>query len=129
MYSPITGRTFKLRSESEPNLRGVDAYRNVLDHSLSKSKNLSDMLRLLPDVVVQKQLSMQGIVELYRIKSDLLESLIKFTNEPLRPLRPFPSSSYILDDYLSGFLQDRSHICYCWMEPIPLSFSRTFSAA
>ena len=50
---------------------------------------------------------------LYRIKPDLLESLIESTIEPLR--RTYSSSRYKLDDYLSGFLQDRdrSQLFYC----------------
>ena len=87
-------------------------YRKMFDHSLSKSKDLSDMLRLLPGVVVQKEMSKQGMVGLYRIKPDLLESLIESSIEPLRP-RYF--SGYSLDDYLCGFLQerDRCQLYYC----------------
>ena len=57
---------------------------------------------------------MQGMADLYRIKPDLLERLIESTIEPLRPsYTPYPS--YILDDYLSDFLQDRgrSQLYYC----------------
>ena len=91
-----------------------DGYRKMLDQSYSTSKDLGDILRFLPGVVVQKHMSMQGMADLYRIKVDLLERLIKSTIEPLRPsyaLHP----RYILDDYLSGFLQnrDRSHHYYC----------------
>ena len=65
-------------------------------------------------VVVQKEMSMQGMTELYEIKPDLLEHLIKSTIEPLR-LRSLFTPRYTLDDYLSGFLQDRdrSQLCYC----------------
>ena len=60
---------------------------------------------------------MQGMAVLYRIKPELLESLVKSTIEPLRP-SPSPTlfaNSYILDEYLSGFLQDRdrSQLYYC----------------
>ena len=72
------------------------------------------MLRLLPGVVVQKHMSMQGMADLYRIKTDLLERLIKST---IMVEYPYSNSEthYILDDYLSGFLQDRdrSQLCYC----------------
>ena len=78
----------------------------MLHQSFSKSKDLGDVLRFLPGVVVQKPISMQGMVDLYRIKPDLLERLIKSTIEPLKPS---PHSRYILDDYLSSFLQDRDH--------------------
>ena len=92
-----------------------DGYRKVFDQSFSKSKDLGDMLKFLPGVVVQKNhISMQGMADLYRIKPDLLERLIKFTIEPLRRSHtPYPL--YILDGYLSGFLQDRdrSGIYYC----------------
>ena len=84
----------------------------MFDQSISKSKDLGDMLRNLPGVVVQKEMSMQGMTELYGIKPDLLECLIKSTIEPLRPNK---FSRYTLDDYLSGFLQDRdrSQLYYC----------------
>ena len=97
--------------------RLFDGYRKICDHSFSKSKDLGDVLRLLPGVVVQKKMSMQGMAVLYRIKPELLESLVKSTIEPLRP-SPSPTlfaNSYILDEYLSGFLQDRdrSQLYYC----------------
>ena len=85
----------------------VDGYRKMFDQSLSKSKDLGDLFRLLPGVVVQKQMSIQGMVDLYRIKPDLLDYLVKYTIEPLRRPGAFLNSRYILDDYLSGFLQDR----------------------
>jgi hypothetical protein len=87
----------------------LDGYRKMFDQSLSKSKDLGDMIRFLPGVVVQKPMGMQGMACLYRIKSDPLKRLIEFTIEPLNP------SHYILDDYLSGFLQDRdrSQLYYC----------------
>ena len=89
-----------------------DGYRKMFDQSLSKSKDLEDLLRFLPGVVVQQYISVQGMADLYRIKPDLLERLIKFTIEPLKL---FPSSRYILDDYLSDFLlnRDRSRLYYC----------------
>ena len=90
----------------------VDGYRRMFDQSLSKSKDLGDMLRFLPGIVVQNHMSMQGMADLYRIKPDLLERLIKSTMEPLKSS---PGSYYKLDDYLSGFLedQDRSQHYYC----------------
>ena len=91
-----------------------DGYRNMLDQSFSKSKDLSDMLKFLPGVVVQKHMSMQGMADLYRTKPDLLERLIKSTIEPLRPSHG-PHPRFILDGYLSGFLvdRDRSRLYYC----------------
>ena len=74
------------------------------------------MLRLLPGVVVQKQMSMRGMSILYRIKPDLLAGLIKSTTiGPLMPPHASLNPRYSLDDYLSGFLQDpdRSQIYYC----------------
>ena len=90
-------------------------YRKMFDQSLSNSKDLGDMLRFLPGVVVlQRGLSMQEMADLYRIKPDFLERLIK----PIELLKPsghdlYPR--YMLDDYLSGFLQDRdrSQHYYC----------------
>ena len=92
----------------------LDGYRKIFDQSLSKSTYLGDMLRLLPGVVVQKEISVQGMTDLYRIKPDLLQRLIKSTIEPLR-LSPTYTSRYTLDDYLSGFLQDRdrSQLYFC----------------
>ena len=89
-----------------------DGYRKMFDQLFSK--DLGDMRRFLPGVVVQRQMSIQGMAYLYRIKSDLLECLIKFTIVPLK-LLPISESGYFLDDYLSGFLQDRnrSQIYYC----------------
>ena len=93
----------------------LDGYRKMLDQSLSKSKILGDMLRLLPGVVVQNHMSMQGMADLYRIPTLFLERLIKSTIEPLKKQFPYSPSHYKLDDYLSGFLQDRdrSQLYYC----------------
>ena len=70
------------------------------------------MVRLLPGVVVQKEMSIDEMTDLYGIKPDLLERLIKSTI--LRPCST-SGSRYRLDDYLSGFLQDRgrSQLYYC----------------
>jgi hypothetical protein len=89
-----------------------DGYRKMFDQSFSKSKELGDLLRFLPGVVVQKHMNMQEMGDLYRIKPDLLERLI---NSSIEPLKASPSSRYILDDYLSCFLQDgdRSQHYYC----------------
>ena len=89
-----------------------NGYRKMFDQLFLKSKDLGDMLKFLPGVVVQNHsMSMQGMADLYRINPDLLERLVKFTIEPLKP---FPSR-YMLDDYLSGLLQDRdrSQLNYC----------------
>ena len=88
----------------------------MFDLSLSKSKDFGDMLRFLPSgVVVQKNpITLEAMADLYGIKLNLLERLIK---SPFEPLKPFSSSDfkYKLDDYLSGFLQDRdrSRLYYC----------------
>ena len=109
----------RIRARYDDQIRAnlmLDGYRNMLDRSLSKSKDMLHFLRSLPGVVVQKDLTMQGMAVLYKIKPDLLERLIK-SIEPLTPGRAsvFPKSYYISDDYLSGYLQDRdrSQICYC----------------
>ena len=88
-----------------------DGYRKMFDQSCSKSKDLGDILRFLPGVVVQNTMSIQGMAALYRIKQDLLMRLIKSTVEPLRP----SPCLYKLDQYLSCFLQDqnRSQLYYC----------------
>ena len=96
----------------------LDGYRKMLDQSLSKSKDMLSFLRSLPGVVVQKHISLQGMATLYRIKPDLLERLIKSTTsiEPaLTPRRISRHCYYVLDDYLSCYLQDRdrSQLYYC----------------
>ena len=60
-------------------------YRKMFDQPLSKSKDLRDMLRILPGVVVQHPVSMQGMADLYRIKPDLFECFIKFTIKDWQP--------------------------------------------
>ena len=86
----------------------------MFDQSLSNSEDLGDLLRLLPGVVVQKDLSMQGMADLYRIQPDFLERFIKRI-ELLRPSTDDLYPRYMLDDYLSGFLKDRdrSQLHYC----------------
>ena len=83
----------------------------MYDQSILKSKELGRILRLLPGVVVQKKLSTRGMAVLYGIKPDLLESLIK----PTLRLGSSYTLTYIMDDYLSGFLldKDRSQLYYC----------------
>ena len=90
-----------------------DGYRKMFHQSISKSKDLADMLRFLPGVVVQKGMSMKGMAGLYRIKPDLLERLIKSTFELLEPSYTPYSPRYMLYRYLSNFLQDRSQLYYC----------------
>ena len=105
----------RLRAQSKMLL---DGYRKMLDQSFSKSKDLDDILsflRILPGVVVQKPMSFQVMADIYRIKPNLLERLIKSAIGPLSPPRVSHGSCYTLDDYLSGFLQDRdrSQLYYC----------------
>ena len=106
-----------------------DGYRKIFDQSLSKSKDLGNILRFLPGVVVQKALSMQGMADLYGIEPDFLERLIK-SIELLRPSlsdsESYSYSRYMLDDYLSGFLQDqgRSQLYYCDPELQHISICR-----
>jgi hypothetical protein len=90
----------------------LDGYCKMFDQSLFKSKDLGDMLRFLPGIVVQNRMSMQEMADFYRIKPDLLKRLIKSTIEPLKTSY---TARYVLDDYLSGFLQDRdrSQLYYC----------------
>ena len=91
-----------------------DAYRKMLDQSFSKFKNLGVILSFLPGVVVQKQMSMQGMADLYKIKPALLELLVKSTVEPLKP----SPSYFILDGYLSNFLQDRERSQLYYRDPM-----------
>ena len=94
----------------------------MIDQSFSKSKDLGDILRFLPGVVVQKALSMEGMSVLYRIKANLLERLIKLAFEA-----DF-SNAYTLIGYLSDFLLDRgrSQLCYCDLELQHISICRQF---
>ena len=92
----------------------LDGYRKMFDQLFSNSKDLDNMLRFLPGVVVQNPMGMQGMAYLYRIQSDQLKRLIKFTIEPLKPSPP----RYKLDDYLSGFLQDRDRSQLCYRDPM-----------
>ena len=102
-----------------------DGYRKMIDHSFSKSKDLGDMLRILPGVVVQRNLSMQGMVDLYSITLDFLERFIK-SFELLIPSPGGLCLCYRLDDDLSVFLQDRdrSQLYYCDPELQHISICR-----
>ena len=92
-----------------------NGFRKMIDQSFSKSNDLGDMLRFLPGVVVQKNLSMQGMADLYRIKPDFLKRL-KYI-EMLRPSSQDSSPGYILDDYLSDFLKDRDRSQLLYRDP------------
>ena len=94
-----------------------DEYRKMFDQSISKSKDLAqldDMLKLLPGVVVQKYMSIQGMADLYGIKPDLLERLIK-SSILIEQLKP---SRYVFDHYLSDFLRDRDRSLLYYCDPI-----------
>ena len=98
-----------------------DGYRKMIDQSFSKSKDLGDILRLLPGAVVQKRLTTAGMTVLYRIKADLLERLIRLAFEA----DVFPNE-FMLIGYLSDFLQDRdrSQLYYCDLELQHISICR-----
>ena len=85
----------------------------MFDQSLSKSKDLGDVLRFLPGVVAQKRMSYRGMAELYRIKPDLLERLRSTIDPFYSPY--YWHDTHMLDDFLSDFLQDqdRSQLYYC----------------
>ena len=127
----LTNRTENYFSESDPITAKFkilfDGYRKMFDHSLSKSKVLGDILRFLPGVVVQKHMCMEGMAELYRIEPDFVQHLKSIELLRLRPgtfgLR-YPD--YVLDDYLTGFLQDRdrSQLYYCDPELQHISICR-----
>jgi hypothetical protein len=120
----------------------------MLDLSFSKSKDLGDMLRFLPGIVVQKDMSMKGMpvtpmADLYRIEPDLLECLVKCT---MASFKPSPSR-YRLDDYLPVISSITAILCFnislfavifchyyflsLLKDPIPfkLTFSLMFSAS
>ena len=106
----------RLLSNSK-NLDDMLRYRDMFYYQLIF--NSKDMLRLLPGVVVQYSLGMHGMAYLYRIKFDRLKRLINFTIEPLKPSPP----QYKLDDYLSGFLQDRDRSQLYYRDPMPQHIS------
>ena len=87
----------------------------MFDQSLSKSKDLGDMLRFLPGVVVQNEIGMQAMADLYRIEPDLLNRLV---NSPIESLKNARIDTYILDEYLSGFLQDRDRSQHYYCDPM-----------
>ena len=91
-----------------------NGHRKMVDQLYGKSKDLGDMLRLLPGVVVQKHMSIQGMADLYRIKPNSLEHLIQFFFEPQEQ----SPSHYILDSYLSDFLKDRDRSKHYYCDPI-----------
>ena len=59
---------------------------------------------------------MQGMADLYRIQPDFLERFIKRI-ELLRPIEDDLYPGYTLDDYLSGFLQDRDRSQHYYCDP------------
>ena len=97
-----------------------DGYRKMIDQSLSKSKDLGDILRFLPGVVVHRGLTLEAMVVLYKIKADFLERLTEPAFEKI-------GSFYImLNGYLSELLQDRdrSQLYYCDPELQHISICR-----
>ena len=94
----------------------------MTDQSFSKSKDLGDIIRFLPGVVVQKSLTMEGMAILYGIKTDLMERLIKLAFEEENDY----TNKYMLNGYLSDLLQDRdrSHHYYCDLELQHISICR-----
>ena len=124
----------------------LDGYRNLkmFDQSLSKSKDLGDVLRFLPGVVVQKptRMSLQGMADLYRIKPDLLGYFIKFINSLLLSptLRPttwiticlvsckteiVPSTIIVIPCF--NIFLFAVIFCLYWMDSDPMPLSMTFS--
>ena len=96
----------------------LDGYRKMFDQSLSKSKDLGNILKLLPGVVVQSAIGMRGMADLYRIEPDLLDRVIKSPIELLKNGRVVNKSVLLLDEYLSGFLQDRGRSQLHYRDPI-----------
>ena len=90
----------------------LDAHRKMLDLSLSKWKDLGNILRLLPGIVVYNENGMQTVPDFYGIEPHLWDRIVK---SPIEVLKMTPSGTYTLDEYLSGFLQDRdrSRLYYC----------------
>ena len=105
----------------------LDGYREMLDQSFLKSKNLGVMLRSLPGVVVQKPMNMQEMADLYGIEPDSLGRFL-----PAWPIKKMfeirGETYYALDSYLSDFLwdRDRSQHYYCDPRLQPLSICLRF---
>ena len=97
----------------------LDGYRKMINQSFSIFKELGDILRSLPGVVVQRDLNLQfkgmDLYKVYKVKPNFLERVIKLKSafEPLISPNPSgPNPGYRLDDYLFDFLQDRD-LYYC----------------
>ena len=88
----------------------------MLDQSFLKSKNLGVMLRSLPGVVVQKAMNMQEMADLYGIEPDSLgRSLLVW---PIEIFEIRHEACYVLDGYLSDFLQDRDRSQHYYCDPM-----------
>ena len=93
----------------------LDGYRELLDQSFLKSKDLGVVLRSLPGVVVQKPMNMQGMADLYGIEPDSLGRLAAWPIEKASEIRG--ETCYVLDRYLSDFLQDRDRSQHYYCDP------------
>ena len=75
------------------------------------------MLRSLPGVVVQKSMDMQEMADLYGIEPDSLgRSLPAWPIEKIFERRG--EACYVLDCYLSDFLQDRDRSQHYYCDPM-----------
>ena len=75
------------------------------------------MLRSLPGVVVQKFMDMQEMADLYGIEPDSLgRSLLAWPIEIFFEIRG--EAYYVLDRYLSDFLQDRDRSQHYYCDPM-----------
>lgn len=113
------------KTESEPNydtfLRVFQGYQKMLLSALSKSRDMSDLLRFLSGIVVQKGLTMQGMADLYRVKLVQVKLLSQWALQvepfigPTTPSDIDSRSTYTLEGYISDFLRDRdrSRRYYC----------------
>lgn len=95
-----------------------DDYQKMLDQSFlfATSGDMGDLLRLLPGIAVQRDLTVQGMASLYKVKVNQIERLIiSFEGLTLRYSKFGDDPRYVLERYLSRFLRDRdrSQLCYC----------------
>ena len=90
----------------------------MFDHSLSKSKELSDLLMFLPGIVVQQPLTVRAMADLYGVEMDVLERLVESTIQPIVRQSHVSFSRYTLAPYLSCFLQDRDRSQRSYCDPI-----------
>ena len=112
----------------------LDGYRKMSDQSFSTSKDLGDILRFLPGVVVWKHtMCTQGMADLYRITPGLLRRLIPpvpatyWLTICLVSCRTETVLSFITAIPFFNIFLFAVIFYFYWMDQLPLTFSRRSS--